>query len=125
MGWADALLVEKFFEFLAGTEKRKFFGFDIDLFPGFGIAAFVTLIFLDLETSESTDFDPIVLQEFFPDGIEKGVDHDDGLIHGDIILVCHCFDQFTLVHDIVLYMEGWWIAQADSTVLNISSIADN
>jgi hypothetical protein len=61
MEWVKALFVEEFLEFLAGAEKRKLFGLDTDLFSGFGIAASVAFIFLDLETTESSDLDPIAL----------------------------------------------------------------
>ena len=91
-------MIDVFFQFLACPEEGQTFGNDRNAFPGFGVAPGVSIVFLDLETAETANFNAISGDESVLHGIDEGIDHHGGVLHRQMGFFSQCLDKLALVH---------------------------
>jgi len=81
-------------EFLAALEKRQFFGLDLHLLAGLGVAAGVAAVFLDKKRAQAPDFYTVALCQRMADGIKKNIYRFSGFRSGNPGFLAQCCNQF-------------------------------
>ena len=92
------LVVEVFFQFLAGPEKWQTLGADFDLFASTGIAPRIACIFLDFKAAEASYLYTVASQEGFFHTVYKCIDYQSRLIGRNTRLFSKGFYKLTFVH---------------------------
>ena len=99
-------LVEHVQQILAGLEGSQTLVGHFDLFPGVGIAAGVSLVFLGLPGAQTADFHPISPHQRVGYGVEERVDNTDGVCQREVEFLGQQKIEITFVH--AKWHQGTW-----------------